>query len=116
MAGEVAILTQYLTASFGPNHPVPEARPKTLAGGEGQDDKTQSLPEGEGRSLILRACIQCHDLSFIAAQRKTAADWQRTVKEMIRLGAPLTTDEAEVVVNYLATSLGPNASTPDARK
>jgi cytochrome c5 len=76
---------------------------------------TEGLPEGQGRDLVLRACVSCHDLKTTVSQRKTAAAWRRTVDEMIRLGTRLTTDEAEVITNYLATRFGPDAAIPNAQ-
>ena len=69
----------------------------------------QDAPEGEGRTLLVEACVQCHDLGTVAAQRKTLAGWKRTVNEMIWKGAPLMADEVETLARYLATSFGPTA-------
>jgi len=102
MVDEAAVLNKYLASQFGPDDPwaaTPVSR-------RSQSGERPPLPDGEGRSLVLQACIQCHDLSVIVSQRKTAMDWQRTVNEMIRLGTQLTPDEAEVVTHYLAASFG----------
>ena len=74
------------------------------------------LPDGQGRDLILQACVQCHDLRNTVSQRKTAVAWKRTVDEMIWRGAPLMTDEAEKVTKYLAASFGPDKPIPDELK
>src|SRR5262249_61252149 len=76
--------------------------------------KTESLPEGEGRRVMLQACVQCHDYKNIVAQRKTLAAWRRTVDEMAWRGAPLMPGEAEIVSSYLASFLG--TEKPDAEK
>src|SRR5438552_18236904 len=81
----------------------------------GQDEKNaqdlpegaQYLPAGEGRTLMLQGCVQCHDLRKSVSQRKTAAGWRRTVDEMISSGAPLLTDEAETITRYLGEAFGP---------
>jgi len=90
----------------------------------GQDEKNaqdlpegaQYLPAGEGRTLMLQGCVQCHDLRNSVSQRKTAAGWRRTVDEMIWRGAPLMADEAETITRYLAESFGPGKPVPDALK
>src|SRR5258705_1659832 len=71
-----------------------------------------SLPEGDARTIILSGCVQCHNLANTASQRKTADRWRRTVNEMIWRGAPLTADEAETIIKYLAVSLGSNKTIP----
>jgi hypothetical protein len=71
-----------------------------------------SLPEGEARTIILSACVQCHNLRNTVSQRKTADRWRRTVNEMIWRGTTLTADEAETIVKYLAVSFGPEESLP----
>lgn len=74
------------------------------------------LPDGEGRNLIFQTCVQCHDLRNTVSQRKTMAGWKRTVDEMIWRGAPLMTDEAEMVTKYLVLSFGPEKPIPDELK
>ena len=71
-----------------------------------KNEKTDSLPDGEGRRVMLQACVQCHDFKNIVAQRKTPEAWRRTVDEMAWRGAPLMPGEAEVLSRYLASSFG----------
>ena len=67
----------------------------------------ETLPPGNGRDLVAAACIQCHDLSVTAAQRKTREEWQHSVERMVRLGAPLDAAEIRIVTTYLANAFGP---------
>ena len=71
-----------------------------------------SLPDGEARTIILSACVQCHNLRNTVSQRKTADRWRRTVNEMIWRGTHLTADEAETIIKYLAVSFGPEKPLP----
>ena len=71
------------------------------------------FPPGRGRDLILQTCVQCHDLRNTVSQRKTAAGWKRTVDEMIWRGAPLMSDEAQTITDYLAASFGPDKPIPE---
>ncbi len=64
------------------------------------------LPSGEGQSLVLEACVQCHDLRPILSQKKTTQAWRRTVNEMVWRGAPLFPGEAQVVADYLGQLFG----------
>jgi len=63
----------------------------------------------EAGKLLQAACVQCHDLRPIAAQRKERAAWRRTVNEMIWRGAPLLPGEAAILVDYLAAEFGRDA-------
>lgn len=92
-----------------PQGQVPQGQVKTVL-------PENYFPAGQGRDLIFQACVQCHDLGNTATQRKSAAAWKRTVDEMIWRGAPLMTDEAEVVTKYLAASFGPDKPIPDELK
>jgi hypothetical protein len=86
---------------------------------EGQDKPVlpeNYLPDGAGRDLILQTCVQCHDLRNTVAQRKTPAAWKRTVDEMIWRGAPLMSDEAEIITKYLVESFGPDKPIPNELK
>jgi len=74
------------------------------------------LPDGAGRDLIFQTCVQCHDLRNTVAQRKTAAAWKRTVDEMIWRGAPLMSDEAEIITKYLVESFALDKPIPDELK
>src|SRR5215813_7058327 len=88
------------------------AAPRSSASGQKED--VTSLPEGAGRSLMLQACVQCHDFKSIVSQRKTADAWRRTINEMIWRGAPLLADEAVTLTDYLAAAFKPD-SPPSSR-
>src|SRR5262249_20460570 len=92
----------------------------TVVASPPQEQKTvlaeDYFPDGQGRDLIFQACVQCHDLGTTVTQRKNAAAWKRTVDEMIWRGAPLMTDEAQIVTKYLAASFGPDKPIPDELK
>ena len=91
-----------------------------LASTQTVQDKTfvpeDYLPDGQGRDLVLAACVQCHDLRNTVMQRKTATSWRRTVDEMIWRGAPLMVDEAGTVTRYLVESFGPDKPIPEKLK
>ncbi len=97
LAGVVLAASQ----TAGPEGPKMVPKPQ-----QERTEKFEPLPEGEGRALVLQACVQCHDFKNIVSQRKTLPAWRRTVDEMAWRGAPLMPGEAEVISNYLAKSLG----------
>jgi len=123
MADEASTLTDYLAAAFGPESASPPLRPssgkssaKTPAPNAENSQWAKYLPAGEGRSLVLQACAQCHDLKTVVAWRAPAAGWRRSVNEMVKLGAPLTAGEAPIVARYLAVSFGPDVPVPEELK
>lgn len=66
----------------------------------------ENLPPGPGQTLILEACVQCHDLRAIVSQQKSESDWRRSVNEMIWRGAPLMPGEMDILTRYLSTTFG----------
>ena len=120
LPSEAAALVDYLAASFGPDSP-----PSSPSSGKsdkmppakaGENQWAEYLPPGEGRSLALRACVQCHDLKTVVARRATATGWRRIVNNMAALGAPLTAGEPAIVAKYLAASFGPEVPVPEELK
>jgi len=66
------------------------------------------LPDGEGKKLVQRACLPCHDLGGLAAFKGywNREQWAAMVATMIGHGAKLEAAETEVVVDYLAAHFG----------
>ncbi len=64
----------------------------------------------EGQDVLLKKCVQCHDLRTILARPRTPPDWVRTVDRMAIkpiIGEPITQEEQWTVSAYLI------AITPD---
>lgn len=85
-------------------------------GSEPLPEGAEHLPAGDGRAIMLRACVQCHDLRNTVSQRKTEDGWRRTINEMVWRSTPLVGNEAEIVTKYLARSFGLDKSEPDLVK
>lgn len=77
--------------------------------------RAQGLPDGEGKAAIEASCTLCHGLGYITQSSRSAAEWRNLVSDMVSRGAPLTKDEFETVLQYLATHFGPK-SAPDSAK
>jgi len=62
-----------------------------------------ALPAGAGRDVLLRACVNCHDLGGLElfASFYTRADWHEMLETMVAHGAVLGADELELVADYL---------------
>ena len=60
---------------------------------------SSALPEGQ--SVLENQCVDCHNLSRIRSASKTRDEWSRTIDRMIALGAELTSEERDVLLDYL---------------
>jgi mono/diheme cytochrome c family protein len=104
---EIGVVTNYLAQSFGPG-----ARPfasieKPAPARQGRQTITaKDLPEEAAKAVLLRSCTECHGIDRVENTRKTAAGWQSSVKDMVRLGARLRPDETPVLVAYLVKHFG----------
>ena len=58
----------------------------------------------EGQDVLLKKCVQCHDLRTILARPRTPPDWVRTVDRMAIkpiIGEPITQEDQWTVSAYL---------------
>ena len=65
-------------------------------------------PADRGKELVLEACTACHTLDRVKIQRLTREEWRQEIAGMLSEGVPLTDDETDVVVEYLARHFGPD--------
>ena len=65
------------------------------------------LPAGPHMELVLGSCIICHAPEILAQQRLDRPTWETIVDRMITYGAPITRDTRLLILEYLATHLGP---------
>ena len=62
---------------------------------------------GNGEALLSDRCTKCHSLDRVTSAKKSAADWKTTVTRMVGKGATLTSEEQQVLVDYLAKTYAP---------
>ncbi len=62
----------------------------------------------KARELVLDACTACHTLDRVKIQRLTRDEWRGEIAGMLSEGVPLTDDEIDLVVGYLARYFGPD--------
>jgi competence protein ComEA len=70
-----------------------------------------SLPDGPGKAIVVKACLACHDAKKVTSMRGTEDEWADEVNKMMARGAVLSDDEVDQVVEYLAAHFPP----PDAK-
>jgi mono/diheme cytochrome c family protein len=71
------------------------------------DEENVQLRDGAARDLTAGRCAICHSLDYIPnnAPVMDRAGWQKSIQKMRdRFGAPLTDQEAQQILDYLAAS------------
>jgi mono/diheme cytochrome c family protein len=71
------------------------------------------LPEGEGKLLLLAACVRCHDLKGLPAYRDywDNTRWLSMIDNMMKNGAALNPQQATALAEYLAQHFGKPSQT-----
>ena len=79
-------------------------------GEAGPDEDGEAGPEEDGEAdpeaaetLLASACATCHDLTGVQPGLYTAAEWLETINRMVEYGAAVTDEQADLIVDYLAT-------------
>lgn len=74
-------------------------------------DAGVELPGGRGREILVRECLECHDLGGLDLFRGfyTRDSWRELVLTMQANGAQVDADEVEIVSDYLATYFSPDS-------
>ena len=73
------------------------------------EKEAKALPDGKGKDVVAKSCIQCHGAATFRKQRKELGEWGDTVDDMIDRGAKVPADKVEEVVAYLTKQFGVNA-------
>ena len=82
-----------------------------------QDNPWYPLPEGEGVMEVYFACNACHSLRTVTNVRYSRRTWDELLDWMVEdQGMPEFRDSEEraLVLDYLATHLGPDSDAPVA--
>ena len=65
-----------------------------------------ALPDGEGKTILVRACSDCHDLGTVVGKRLTPKQWKDVTTDMIVRGVRAEDAEIAALVEYLAQNAG----------
>jgi mono/diheme cytochrome c family protein len=98
---EIEPLTAYLTATFGPNSPPPSS-PTGASRAADDGPAALRLPEGEGRAILQRSCVQCHDLQTAIGKTASREEWSQILSRMVGVGASVTAAEQQTLIQYLS--------------
>lgn len=61
---------------------------------------------GRGREIFMKRCTTCHDEAPVISARRTKADWDRIIDDMVSRGANGTDEELEAISAYLTKNYG----------
>lgn len=64
------------------------------------------LPEGDGKKLVEKICLDCHGAETIVAQKHTKQEWDDVISDMIQKGATGKDEEFDGIVAYLTKNFG----------
>lgn len=81
----------------------------TTAAQEEDKDSVVAALAPRAEILIMARCSVCHSPDLIAQQRLPKERWDATVEKMMRWGAEITNEEADVLVRFLAARYHPGA-------
>jgi competence protein ComEA len=77
-----------------------------LLGGAVAFAHQDSLPEGEGKAVVEKACTsRCHGANVVQRSRRTPTQWQGMVDLMIDRGAIVKDEDYDAILAYLSKQL-----------
>jgi competence protein ComEA len=66
----------------------------------------QEPSDGQAEETFKATCVKCHTPERIMAARKTRTQWEETIDKMTKLGATVTDEDFETVIDYLLRHSG----------
>ena len=81
--------------------------PSAAMAAQSAADVSSSLPDGDGKAIVLATCTRCHGTSTFTSIRLNRQGWEDEVESMRSKGATGTEDDFNKVIDYLTrTFLG----------
>jgi sulfite dehydrogenase (cytochrome) subunit B len=80
-----------------------------LGGAALAQESAVRLVEAPGRDAVQASCLTCHSADYIVMNSPFLDEkgWRASVAKMINvMGAPITPEQADVIVRYLAANYG----------
>jgi mono/diheme cytochrome c family protein len=69
--------------------------------------RLSEFPEGPGKTIADKACLQCHSADIPRQQRITEKQWTAEIEKMTRWGADVSASDKDALIAYLASRFGP---------
>lgn len=87
--------------------PPPKTETTTTTTATAAAPTTTAFPPGPEVAIFESRCSICHTTQYIAQQRLTLAQWEKTVTKMKGWGAPISDDEVKSLSAYFALHYNP---------
>jgi len=71
--------------------------------------KTEAERLAKGKDLIDSVCFWCHEPERMETKQLNKKQWASLIRGMVYEGAPVTEDEFQMIVEYLAKHFGPES-------
>jgi len=77
-----------------------------------QRQPADGLPDGPGKSELIKVCGDCHEPTKATTLRLTRDGWSSVIDDMVKNGAKGTDKELELILNYLSTNFRGETARP----
>jgi type 1 glutamine amidotransferase len=84
-----------------------DVTPRPFPGKSAVAPQDAGLPDGPGKSAVLKICGECHAVEQAVSMRASEKDWKDVIALMIDRGATGTDEEFKSILAYLAKHYGP---------
>lgn len=78
----------------------------TTAAAAGRRATPQEPSDDKGATAFTAVCSKCHPAERIVATRRTKSQWEEVLDKMTKLGAPITDDNYDTLIDYLLRHYG----------
>ena len=83
--------------------------------GAQQSGAQQPAAQHPGRAVVMSKCFQCHTDAMFRDQRQDRRGWEAAIYRMVGRGGLWTTEEINLMADYLGTDFGPGSKPAPAR-
>lgn len=83
----------------------------SLLTGAARADESQ-LPDDPAKDMLLKNCVDCHNIDVVTGKRQNSADWKGTIARMAGYGINMSPGEIDQLTDYLARVQGLTSSRP----
>jgi competence ComEA-like helix-hairpin-helix protein len=66
----------------------------------------KDFPDAPAKEYVEKICLQCHPPAQLLAQRRTEADWKKTIARMATKGFSAPSEQFDAVAAYMAKNFG----------
>ena len=76
---------------------------------------SKNLPPGKGRTLVIKYCSSCHQLTVVTHDRRTRDEWISEIQSMSSKGMNADPEQMLTILDYLSKNFGsaaPRAAVP----